>query len=364
MSNSMKNIIDTLERIISESSKIFIVGHNELDYDAIASMVGISELCNLLEKENYIVINDKDIDLEPGVKQIIDKETSRRNIITLEQFELLKDKNSSLITTDVNNKYIIPVKDYLDDFKNILVIDHHGESENSIKTNDMYIDEKSSSASEIVAELLNLCKIKYNQDIASYLLAGIRLDTKRFKKNTTAKTYDIAKKLIHRGANIEYVDDLFSSEFDVDKEISLLIHNNDNTKFYRYGDESLDEESLLFKGYNVSFTLNRNNPDQIYKKVILAQAADKMLNFRTTDAAFVIGYTAPNVISVSARSKGRIDVGEIMRHMQGGGNVQNAATKIENMNIFDLEKELTQQVEWGINIDKPKEKIMKIERKV
>ena len=367
MSNSMKSLMKMIEDILNTSEKVFIVGHNDVDYDAIASAIGISEFCKNAGIENYLVINDNDLELEPGVKRIIDKEKSNRNIINLEKFKQLKNNNSSLITTDVNNKNIISVKDYLKDFKKILVIDHHGESENTIETDNKYIDVKASSASEIIAEVLGILKIKYSKDIASYLLAGIRLDTKRFKKNTSAKTLDIAKKLVHRGADINYVEDLFSLEFDVDKEVALLIHSDDNTRFQSYGEPTIDEESMLLKGYNISFTLNRNSPDKTYKKIILAQTADRMLNFRTTDAAFVLGKTNDNEVSISARSKGRIDVGEIMRHMQGGGNTQNAATKIENMNIFDIEKELMQQVEWGIQIEeekKEKEKIKKIGRKV
>lgn len=364
MSKQIKTLLEMFKDTILTSSNIFIVGHDEPDYDAIASAIGLSELCQNFGIDSYIIVDDNDIELEPGVKQIIDKEKENHNIINLDRFNELRDNMSSLITTDTNNQSLVSVRDYLDDFKNILIIDHHGESARTIDTPYKFIDENASSASEIVTYLSNGLKTAFSTKTASYLLSGIRLDTKRFKKNTSTDTYDAVKELLCMGANVEYVEDLFLSEFDVDKDISLLIHDDHNTNIVEYGDPNFDRDNLLLKGYNVSFTLNRNDPTKKYKKVVLAQTADRMMNFRTLDASFVLGYINPNTICISGRSKGKIDVGEITRHMNGGGNVQNAAIRIENPeDIFEIEKELMQQIEWGLPKENGK-KLVKEPRKV
>ncbi len=360
MGKSIKSLKDMFVDISTTSSKIFIVGHDEPDYDAIASAIGLSELCQKFGIESYIIVNDNDIELEPGVKQIIDKEKERCNIIDIDKFEELKDSASSLIVTDTNNQALVSVRDYLDDFKDILIIDHHGESARTIETEKKYIDDNASSASEIVTYLLSCLKVKYSEDTANYLLSGIRLDTKRFKKNTSANTYDAVKKLLNRGADVDNVEELFASEIDVDKEISLLIHDDHNTRMVEYGDPYFDEDDILLKGYNVSFTLNRIDPTKGYKKVVLAQTADRMISFRTTDASFVLGYINPNTVYISGRSKGKIDVGKIMDKMNGGGSIRSAGCKIDNPeDIFDIEKELMQQIEWGL----PKEEVKKLIKK-
>lgn len=363
MSDKIRRLKETLESVTKSSSKVFIVGHDEPDYDAIGSAIGISIFSKELNENTYIVVNDTDIELEPGVKKIIDDNKIDHNIIGLSRFRELVDNQSSLITTDVNKKNIISVKDYLDVFNDIVIIDHHQETEDTIKTDKKFIDEKISSASEIVSDLLNKSKIKYKKDIANYLLAGIILDTKRYMKNTSPKTHDIAEKLMRRGADSDYVNDLFLTEFEDEGQIALLIHSNSNTNFQLYSYN-------LFKEYNVSFTLNRENPTEIYKKVNIAKAADKMLKFRI-DAAFVLGYTNDSTISISARSKSDIDVGEVMKYINGGGNAKNAASKIEvedncdrEKYILEVEKEIMRNLEYGIYIKDQQEEAKVYTKKV
>lgn len=345
MSNDMiKKVRAILEDVINSASNVFIVGHNDPDYDSIASALGLSTLCSFFAKKSYIIVDDPDIELDPGVKKILDDNRKNYNIINKETFEKLKNKRSILIVTDVNSVDRISVKDYLDEFKEVVVIDHHHLSDKTIETDKRIIDEKVSSASEVVARVLNSCKVKYGKVLSNYLLAGIILDTNRYMKNTLDKTYDVAEKLMRNGADSDYVNDLFLTEFDDEGKIALLIHSNGNTNFQLYN-------YSLFQEYNVAFTLNREMPNAIYKKINIAKAADKMLDFKI-DAAFVLGYVNEDTVTISARSKSDIDVGEIMRHMCGGGNPKNAATRIENVsNIFDIEKELMQQVQWGIKVD-------------
>ncbi len=356
----IKEIKEMLETAINDSAKVFIVSHDVPDYDAIGSALGISTLCKFLEKESYIIVNDADIELEPGVKKIIDDNKEVHNIINLEEFKKLKDKNSILITTDVNKVNRISVKDYLDSFKDIIIIDHHNEDDNTIQTEKKYINTKVSSASEMIALVLNAAKTKYNKEIANYLLAGIILDSGRYVRNATDTTHDISKKLIRMGADTKYVNDLFLRKFDDEGRISLLIYPEGNTIFKTIAYSLLNE-------YNVTFTLNRKSPDTIYKKVDIAKASDKMLKFEI-DAAFVVGYVNENVVSISARSRSDIDVGKIMSNMNGGGSPESAATRIEGVNdILEIEEILMQKVEEYINNiedqEKPK-KLIKTTRKV
>lgn len=340
MSEMLKKLKTMLEADISQASKIFIVGHNEPDFDSIGSAIGLQVLCKHFKKEAYIIINDADIDLEPGVKHIIDNNKSNYNIITMQEYQNLKDDNSTLIMTDVNKDYLICVKNNLSDFKNIIIIDHHDQDDHTVKTDNKYIDIKVSSASEMVAQILNSHRCRYSKDVATFLLSGIVLDTKRYIKNTSSKTHDVVEKLMNKGANVDYVNELFLVEFDEDRKINDLIFNG--TIFQKY-------EYSVFQTHNISFTLNRNAPCTIYRRDEIAKAADKMLKYRV-DAAFVLGYTKDGAVTISARSKNNIDVGKIMSHMNGGGNPVNAGTKVISNNILNIEKNLMQQVQWGFNI--------------
>lgn len=327
-----------LERTINASSKVFIIGHNFPDFDSIGSCIGLHTLALSLGKKAYIIVDDEPSKIEPGVKKIIDQNKDKFNIINKDKFEELYDSNSMLIITDTNKKYMISISEYLDIFNNIIVIDHHNEDESSIETEDKFISLDSSSACEIVTRVLNTDRTKFDSSIANCLLAGISLDTKRFKQSTTAITHDVAEKLIDKGADIDFVNNLFLEEFESYCRISQLIVNG--TIIQKYS-ESLSP-------IQVSFTLNRNNPKEIYIKEDYAKAADRMMKFNGIDASFALGYIDDDTVHISARGGKKVNVGNIMKKMGGGGNPQSAGGQIKNKDIYEVEEELMNSISEGI----------------
>ena len=342
MSTEIKNLRELQDKIATSSSKkFFIVGHNEPDFDSIASSIGLHTLCKHLGKEAYIIVNDPEVSLEPGVKKIKDSNIIAHNIISLEGYKLVKEPATTLIVTDTNKSDLISVGNMLDDFNEIIIVDHHQPGEKTIPNATTYIDQSVSSASEVISQLLINAKVTCDPNVYTYLLAGIILDTGRFKKNTTPRTHDIARKLMHKGADTDYVNELFLADFNTDRVINDLIFNGTLFQAYEYN---------LVDSHNVSFTLNRDKPRTIYRKEMIAKAADRMLKYRV-DAAIVMGYVDETVIGVSARSKGIIDVGKIMAHIGGGGNSQNAGARVEGMSIVDLEDILTKSINYGVEVD-------------
>lgn len=351
MNDIIKRLKIMLESNIENSSKVFIVGHNDPDCDSIGAALGVSALCQQHGKETHIIVNDDELELAPDVKNLIDMNKQQHSIISLAGFHKRMDDSALLIAVDVNKKYLVSVKDDLDRLRSIIVIDHHQEDANTIPTVKKLIDPKISSASEIVARILHSAGIKYSKEVGNALLAGIILDTKRFYKNTTSNTLDVAEKLIRRGADYDVVNRLFLSNFYQDRDIYMLMFDQDNTHIQVYPRTLLQEST-------VAFTLNRTSPTTIYKKVDLAKAADKMLKY--ADVAFVLGYVNEKEVSISARSKSDINVGAIMgRIKNGGGNSENAGGRVETDNILAFEQDLLQLVQWGIpdfeKEDRPKE---------
>lgn len=340
---NIKEFQNQLESEIRKSSKVFIIGHNQPDFDSIGSAIGLYTLVAHLGKKAYIVVDDDELTLEPGVKKIMDENREKFCFIANPEAELLIDKKSILIATDVNKSDRISLKGELDRFKSILVIDHHGEGPTTIKTDKKFITEEISSASEIVARILCNFKVKYKANVANCLLAGINLDTHRFKEKTTAKTHDIAEKLIGKGANLDYVNTLFLEEFETFCRISNLIINGTIIKKY--------SDSL--SPIQVSFTLNRNMPTEIYKKEDYAKAADRMMKFNGIDAAFTLGYVDTETIHISARGNKKVNVGKIMETMHGGGNSHSAGGRIVSDDIIGVEENLMNQISVGLSSEEP-----------
>ncbi len=323
----LRSFREALVSTIASSSKVFIVGHNSPDYDAIGSAMGLHALAKSMGKEAYIVVGDDFDNLDIKVKSVLEKNKEACNIITVEEFEKLQDDNSTLIVTDTNRKYRVCVNNNLDKFKYTIVVDHHDtDPATSLDALYSYIDTEKSSASEIVAEILFAKKTPIPPNVATMLLAGITLDTKRFKRNTTGRTFQICGMLQNKKADYQYVNSLFSEDFDIYKKVSKLIING--PIFRRY---ILDEDERC-----ISFNLNRRQNKTNYTTIDVAKTADAMLKF--ADTSFAMGCTGKNQVTISARSSKKpidrllnnqepIDVGRILMLLDPercGGNAVSA----------------------------------------
>lgn len=349
--SDVKKLRDILETEIKNSSNVFIVGHNNVDLDAIGSSMGLARLVKEYNKEAYIIVDDLKYNIQSSIISVMDSVKDEYKFIKKKDVEKIVNDRSLLLVTDVNKKSMFSVGDMLDRFGDIVVIDHHTENEDSVITPYKFIDLGVSSASEVVARVLNASKIKYDENIANALLAGIELDTKRFRYNTSPKTHDTAEKLINNGANDDKVSDLFLEDFDDFCAVSNLIING--TLIYKYS-----------KTLGVSFTLNRNAPKQIYNIEDYAKAACKMFSFKGVDAAFTLGYVSEDEIHISARGNGRVDVSKVMMELGGGGNATCAGGKILSTDIFEIEQELMDSVKYGVESDEKLYKKPKLIRKI
>ena len=342
MLDKLRNYMSYLDSRIKDADNVFITGHIGPDFDAIGSAFGLYTLAESMNKPVYIVVDDEASKIEPGVKKIIDDNKSEYCILKKDAALKRTTDNSLLIVTDTNKRNMISLGDDLDKFSHVMIIDHHNTGEETIGDADKFISTEASSASEIVAALLHLHDFKYSSNVANYLLAGISLDTRRFKQNTTSFTHDVAEHLIDNGADIDYVNNLFLEEFESFCKISNLIINGTIIKKY--------SKSLL-SPIQVSFTLNRNQPNSVYLKEDLAKTADKMMKFSGIDAAFALGFVDEDIVHISGRSGKRINVGAIMEQLRGGGDSQKGATRIESDNIFQVEQLLMENVPYGISDD-------------
>lgn len=354
--SEMKLIKDFVEQQIRKSSNVFLIGHKEPDFDSLGACIGLYELASSLGKKAYIVVEEENpldpgTKIEPGAKRLIEENKDKYHFVKSEEVESLKNNRSILFVVDTNKKKKVSLSDHLDWFKNVIILDHHTEDENTIDTPYKFISGDISSASEMVARILFLSKTKYTPTAANALLAGIRLDTRRFGSNTSGKTHDVAEKLLNNGADSEYVNSLFLEEFETFKRIGNLIING--TVIRKINDNT------------ISFTLNRHRPHTIYMKEDYAKAANRMMEFNGIDASFAMGYVDDKYVNICARSGKRVHVGKLMEEFQGGGTSTMAGTRIETDDLLELEKKLTKKVseftsrKESIPPEKPFEKVKK-----
>lgn len=317
----LKNILDIK---INESNQIFITGHNvsnnDLDFDAIASMICLYLIIQKYDKQVYLLIEELPAKIEPGVKKIIEEIRTSINIINVDKYTKVKSDNDLLITVDTNKTNLINCANYIDKFKDIIIIDHHNEDKNTINTDYKFIFNDVSSTSEILTELLLLYKIKYAPIIANYLLAGIYLDTNKYTRNCSARTMRNVTRLLDKGAEINKVNEYYEEDYVSDRKVQELV------------------SKANFFTYSIAVCIGDENVT--YTKEELAKVADYLLRYKA-DATFAAGYIDDEMISISARSKGNIDVGKIMSELEGGGNTYSAAAKLFSQKMEEVSQKLT-----------------------
>ena len=224
-------------------------------------------------------------------------------------------------------------------FHQVIVIDHHRRDEdfpeNALIT---YIESGASSASELVTELIqfqNSKKNRLNKIQASVLMAGIMLDTKNFSVRVTSRTFDVASYLRSRGSDSVLIQEISAINFDEYREVNELILNGQRFCVFPY------------------YCGNRTT-DVPYGTVTISKAADSMLAMSKVEATFVIALNEQGSISISARSRSKVNVQKIMEQMGGGGHFNSAASQLEDVTIDQVRTQL---------IDCIQEEVQRIRRK-
>lgn len=345
MLRNVKELKQLLEDKINENEVVVIAPHKGPDADAIGGALAMNLIVRSMGKIPYILLEDT-VKLEQAVKYILEEiPEGLVNIITPDMLSSVINDKTLLVTTDTNKRKLVPIDDY-SVFSDIVLVDHHDTDENTIEATDMYIDTEISSVSEIMYRLLDLFQIKYESpsnttpyifNIANYLLAGISLDTSKFTKRVTSTTMKIVSKLMHKGADLNYVNDLFMDDYEKDCRFMDLVR------------------TTSWKMFNIAIAIKNDDPDFIYDKEDLAKAADWLMHYKTSDAAFAIGKVEENAVYISGRSRGVVDVGEIMSQLGGGGNATSGATKIESNDIKSIRLKLEDVIRPGYRLKEKSE---------
>ncbi|MFT8315440.1 MAG: DHH family phosphoesterase [Clostridium sp.] len=300
----------SLVNLVKESSSVIIMGHSNPDIDCLGGAIGIYSGVRNFRKESYILIDS----LNDSVKYIYKKLKKDKDYVnnlknSIESEELIDD-NSLLILVDVNNSAYVENPAILKRFKKVVIIDHHRKSVDVVKDAILsYIEPYASSTSELVTEMVQYMDEDYKMKPveAEALLAGICVDTKNFYFKTGVRTFEAAAYLRKHGADTIDVKKLFSSDLDSFIKKSEII-----------------KSAKIIEG-NIAIAIC---PSTIDDNILAAQAADELLNIKGIEASFVL-VKIKDVVLISGRSFGNINVQLIMESLGGGGHMTMAGTKIK-----------------------------------
>ena len=306
---------------ISEKLKsvdhVFVVGHKNLDMDALGSAVGMQLFSSNVLDDSYVVYDSEQ--MSPDIHRAIQflENEGVTKLLPLNQAMEMVTNRSLLVMVDHSKTALTLSKEFYDLFTQTIVIDHHRRDqdfpENAVIT---YIESGASSASELVTELIqfqNSKKTRLSRIQASVLMGGIMLDTKNFTSRVTSRTFDVASYLRTRGSDSVVIQELAATDFEEYRLVNELI--------------------LQGQAVQPSILVAQAKDTKEYDTVVISKAADTMLAMSGIEASFVIAKNRQGDISISARSRSKINVQRIMEELGGGGHFNLAAARLTDMSL-------------------------------
>ena len=304
-----------LREVIQQSDNIYIMGHKYPDMDAMGAAVGVYDICKSCGKNANIVLEQSNESIDEFIKKLL--KSDYYNGIFIDKDEAIREctKSTLVIVVDTHRPNYTECEELLSLSDKVVVIDHHRRGVEFINDTVLLFHETYvSSTCEMVTELVQYMEdnVKINKITAEGLLAGINLDTKNFAFKTGVRTYEAASYLKKSGADTIEVKKMFNSD------INDFITKADII------------QSTKIINDNICLAYTGKEADNI--NIVVAQAADELLNIKQVEASFVLGQKNGRVF-VSARSLGNINVHVLMEKLGGGGHRDIAGAQFKDITI-------------------------------
>ncbi len=323
-----------LSALIARADNVIVMGHRYGDFDSIGASVGIVRLAMLLGAKANIAIDMRDANLLPCIEMMQNcPGYSQVFVDRAEAFDIMSP-DTLVVLVDHNKFERSQFSDISSNVQNVVMIDHHRKSDIMPETVGLYyIEPSASSTCELVTEMLEVAIMSQNiaKEEADLLLAGILLDTKQFTRNTGTRTFGAAQYLRGAGANPSDVYSMFKlSPLDLAKEArfhtSITVYKN-----------------------NVAISSCDGDTDDSYR-IIASKAADKMLTLQNIEAAFAV-VKIGDIIHISGRSNGNINVQIILEKLNGGGHFDIAGAQIKSDSVISVLETLKESIDDYLELD-------------
>ncbi len=318
-----RTVAASIADAIGNSSNVMIMGHSNVDIDAIGSGLGMYRLAKTLEKEAYIVSEPKGKSLGKFLEAFYENEEYQEVMISAEEAESRIDKDTLLIVVDTHKASFVEFPELLKQVEKKIVIDHHRKAPEAITDVLVSFHEVyASSAAELVTEIIQYAAddVKLTLLEAESLYGGIMVDTKNFTFKTGVRTFEAAAYLRKFGVDIIKVKKWFQADLESYNVIAEII------------------KSVEITNDTIAIAVYDNEEDE-NANLICAKAADELLTISNITASFVIGKMDEKVF-ISGRSIGDINVQIILEKLGGGGHITLAGAQIEGLTLEEARDEL------------------------
>ncbi len=314
--------------LIENKDRIFIMGHKRMDIDCLGAAIGIWRIAQTMGKKAHIVVSDQVSAVKPMLKRFESTEYPS-DLFVGENYAMdLLDENSVLVVVDTNNPVIVESPKLLEAAKTIVVLDHHRQSERSIRNASLsYVETYASSASEMVAEIVQYISddVKIRVAEADAMYAGIVIDTHDFKNQTGVRTFEAAAFLRRNGVDVTRVRKLFREKMEDYRAKAEAVHN-----------------ATIYREH---FAMSRCPSEGVESPTIIgAQASNDLLDVVGVKASIVLT-EFDGKIYISARSIDEVNVQVMMEKLGGGGHRTMAGAQLTGVTVDEAEERVKEVID-------------------
>lgn len=314
--------------LIENKDRLLIMGHKLMDIDSLGAAVGIWRIATTMGKEAHIVSSAVNGAIRPMLERFYNGDYPDDMFIPEEKALQLLDEDSVLVVVDTNRPSMVEGPRLLDVAKTIVVLDHHRQSQDSIRNAQLsYVETYASSACEMVAEVVQYISddVKIRAVEADAMYAGIVIDTHNFQNQTGVRTFEAAAFLRRNGADVTRVRKLFREKLDDYRAKSEAIHN---AEIYR-------------ENFALSYcdATGLDNPT-----VVGAQAANDLLDVIGVKAS-VVATTFREKVYLSARAIDEVNVQVMMEKLGGGGHRTIAGAQLSGLTQEEAMEQVKQVID-------------------
>lgn len=316
-------VAHALREIMDGADEIYIMGHHNEDFDCFGAAMGVARMARELEKDVHIVLSDMNEGIDRFQDFLRGKEEYEGIFLRAADISNTTALNPVVFVVDTHIPHLTAAPVLLERIPRVVVIDHHRRSETFIKNPLLvYIEPASSSTSELVTELLMYFSdnLPLSRLEATALYSGIVVDTKNFAVQTGVRTFDAAAFLRRSGADPVMVRHLFRSDYETTVALA-------KAKAY----------SEYYEGGLIIATCPDLAPNN---QIIAAQAADSLLRIENVRMSIVLFRLKEDVLGISARSTGDLNVQVIMESFGGGGHQNVAGAQVKGSDLDELKEKV------------------------
>ena len=299
-----EKVLSTFKDKIESADSIYMASHISPDGDNLGSLLGLGLALKKINPNVKLV----KVDETPKTYQFLP------GINLLEEYDEVSEADLFIALDCGDIDRLGPARLIAEKARTLVNIDHHKSNPNYGDINIVYPGK--SSTGEIVFELLEALNIEIDVDMATALYTAISTDTGSFiYSSTTARTYEIAGKLLDKGIDLN--------------EIVINVYQSKTVEGTNLYIDSLNTLEFFFDNRLAIIYVSR---EMLEKNKAKWEDTEGLIPFiRDIDGvevACLLKEKDDSEIKLSIRSKRYVDVSSISQELGGGGHKRAAGCTV------------------------------------